>query len=97
MDRVMFSIGPVSIYWYSFFIIMAVIIGYNMVVNYSKKINYKTGAIMDMVLGLVVAAIIGARVYYVIFNFDAYRDDLLVIWMIWNGGLAIYGAILGGV
>ena len=97
MDRVMFSVGPISIYWYSFFIIIAVIIGYNMVVNYSKKISYRTNAIMDMVLGLVVFAIIGARVYYVIFNFDAYRDDLFEILMIWNGGLAIYGAIIGGV
>ena len=97
MDRVMFSVGPISVYWYSFFIIMAVIIGYNMVINYSKKINYRTSAVIDMVLGLVASAIIGARVYYVIFNFDAYRDDLFEILMIWNGGLAIYGAIIGGV
>lgn len=97
MNRVMFSIGPISIYWYSFFIIMAVIIGYNMVINYSKKINYKTSAIMDMVFGLVLSAIIGARAYYVIFNFDAYSDNLFEILMIWNGGLAIYGAIIGGV
>lgn len=97
MDRVMFSVGPITIYWYSFLIIMAVIIGYNMVVNYSKKINYKTGAIVDMILGLVISAIIGARIYYVAFNFDAYSDDLLEILMIWNGGLAIYGAIIGGV
>lgn len=97
MDRVMFSVGPISIYWYSALIIIAVIIGYNIVVNYSKKLDYKTGAIMDMVLGLVMAAIVGARVYYVAFNFEAYRDDLLEILMIWNGGLAIYGAIIGGV
>lgn len=97
MDRVMFSVGPISIYWYSFLIIVAVIIGYNMVISYSRKINYKTGIIIDMILGLVIAAIIGARLYYVIFNFDAYKDDLLEILMIWNGGLAIYGAIIGGV
>lgn len=96
MERVMFSIGPITVYWYSFFIIMAVILGYNIVVNYSKKLEYKTGAIMDMVLGLVLSAIVGARLYYVIFNFDAYKDDLLEILMIWNGGLAIYGAIIGG-
>ena len=93
----MFSVGPISVYWYSFFIIIAVIIGYNMVINYSKKINYKTNAVMDMLLGLVISAIIGARVYYVTFNFGAYSDDLLEILMIWNGGLAIYGAIIGGV
>ena len=96
MDRVMFSIGPITVYWYSFLIILAVIIGYNMIINYSKKINYKTGAIIDMILGVVMSAIIGARIYYVVFNFEAYKDDLFEILMIWNGGLAIYGAIIGG-
>lgn len=96
MDRVFVSIGPVTIYWYSFLMVMAVIIGYNIIVNYSKKLNYKTGSIIDMTFELVFAAIIGARLYYVIFNFDAYKDNLLDIFMIWKGGLAIYGAIIAG-
>lgn len=96
MNRVLVSIGPINIYWYSFLIIMAVIIGYNIVTNYSNKLSYKTGAIMDMTFGLVIAAIIGARVYYCLFNFDAYSDNLLGMLMIWNGGLAIYGAVIGG-
>ena len=97
MNRVLVTVGPISIYWYSFLIIMSVIVGYNIIVNYSKRLSYKTGAIMDVTFGLVISAIIGARMYYVIFNFDAYIDDLLQIFMIWNGGLAIYGAILGGI
>ena len=96
VNRVLVSIGPINIYWYSFLIIMAVIIGYNIVTNYSNKLSYKTGAIMDMTFGLVIAAIIGARVYYCLFNFDAYSDNLLGMLMIWNGGLAIYGAVIGG-
>jgi len=97
MNRVLVTIGPISIYWYSFLIIIAVIIGYNIIVNYSKKLSYKTGAIMDMTLGLVISAIIGARIYYVLFNFKAYSDNLVDIFMLWKGGLAIYGAIIGGV
>ena len=96
MNSVLVSIGPINIYWYSFLIIMAVIIGYNIIVNYSKKLNYKTGAIMDMTFGLVISAILGARIYYCLFNFDAYSDNLLGMLMIWNGGLAIYGAVIGG-
>lgn len=97
MNRVFVTIGPITIYWYSFLILLAVLIGYHIVIQYSKKINYKTSAIMDMVLYLVIWAIIGARTYYVIFNFDVYRDNLLEIFMLWNGGLAIYGAIIGAV
>ena len=97
MNRVLFQIGPVTIYWYSFLILVAVIVGYQIVVSYSKKISYKTNEIMDMVLYLVIFSIIGARAYYVIFNFSLYQDDLLSIFMIWKGGLAIYGGIIAGI
>ncbi len=97
MNRVLFQIGPVTIYWYSFLILIAVIIGYQIVVSYSKKISYKTNEIMDMVLYLVIFSIIGARAYYVIFNFSLYQDDLLSIFMIWKGGLAIYGGIIAAI
>lgn len=96
MNRVFISIGPLNIYWYSFLIVVAVLLGYNTITNYSKKINYKTSNIIDMSLNLVISAILGARLYYVIFNFEAYKDNLLEIFMIWKGGLAIYGAIIAG-
>lgn len=97
MNRVLVQIGPVSIYWYSVIMLFAVIIGYQIVISYSKKISYKTNCFMDMVLYLVIWAIIGARIYYVVFNFSAYKDNLLDIFMIWKGGLAIYGAVLAGI
>lgn len=97
MSKVLFQIGPITIYWYSFLILVAVIVGYQIVVSYSKKISYKTNEIMDMVLYLVIFSIIGARAYYVIFNFSLYQDDLLSIFMIWKGGLAIYGGIIAGI
>ena len=96
MNRVFISIGPITIYWYSLLIVVAVLIGYNMIVNYSKRLNYKTSELIDMTLNLALASIIGARLYYVIFNFEAYEENLLEIFMIWRGGLAIYGAIIGG-
>ena len=97
MDRVLITIGPITIYWYSFLMLIAVLIGYNLVINYRKKIGYKTNNIIDMTFYLIIYAILGARIYYVIFNFDAYKDNLLEILMIWKGGLAIYGAIIAGV
>jgi len=96
MNRVFVTVGPFTIYWYSILILVAVIIGYQLILNYSKKLQYKTSALIDMMMYLVIWAIIGARIYYVVFNFSAYQDNLLEIFMLWKGGLAIYGAIIAG-
>ncbi len=97
MDKVMVTIGPVSIYWYSFLMVVAVLIGSSIATSYSRKINMPSTIISDMLFGVVVSGIIGARIYYVIFNFDTYRNNLLDIFKIWEGGLAIYGAIIAGI
>lgn len=97
MSKILISIGPVVIYWYSFIVLMAVLIGYEVAVNYCKKINCHVGYINDMILWLVIWAIIGARVYYVIFNYEAFDGDLIGMFQIWRGGLAIYGGIIGGI
>ena len=97
VNRVFITIGPVTIYWYSIFILTAVLIGYNMVFNYCKKIGYRASVVSDMLFYLVIWAIVGARLYYVIFNFSAYKDNLLDIFMLWKGGLAIYGAVIAGI
>ena len=96
MDKIFVTIAPISIYWYSVIMVVALGIGYSIAVSYSRKINYKTGDIMEMFFYLVLSGIVGARVYYVMFNFSAYSDNLLDIFKIWEGGLAIYGAVIGG-
>ena len=95
MSRVLFSIGPITVYWYSFLILVAVLLGYEIAISYSKRIHYHSMDITDMVLYVVIWGIIGARLYYVIFNFSDFQSNLLGIVQIWRGGLAIYGAILG--
>lgn len=97
MNRVFVSIGPITIYWYSLFILIGVLLGYQVIMNYCKKQGYSTSNIIDMLLYLIIWAIVGARVYYVVFNFSVYQHNLLDIFMIWKGGLAIYGAIIGGI
>lgn len=96
MNRIFLQIGPFTIYWYSVLILTAVIVGYNIIVNYCRMQGYYASNIVDMLFLLVIWAIIGARIYYVIFNFSAYKDNLLDIFMVWKGGLAIYGAIIAG-
>lgn len=97
MERVFFSIGPITIYWYSIMILLALVIGYSIIIRYCKKEGMDSSIISDMLCYLVVFSIIGARVYYVLFNFSLFKDDLIGIFKIWNGGIAIYGAIIAGV
>lgn len=97
MDRVFIQFGPFTIYWYSIFILFGVLLGYNLIINYCKKINYRTTHIIDMLFYLFIFAIVGARLYYVIFNFELFEGDILAIFQIWRGGLAIYGAIIAGI
>lgn len=101
MDRFiihnLFGIEGFNIAWYG------VIIGFGMVLATcvaawrAQKAGYKTDLIIDFVLFAVPIAIICARIYYVIFEWDYYSQDLIRIFAIREGGLAIYGGVIGGV
>ena len=94
MDRVFISIGPINIYWYSVLIVLAIVIGIFLSLNDSKKNGLGKDFLYDMIFYLIPIAIIGARLYYVIFNFSLFKDNLLDIFKVWEGGLAIYGAVI---
>ena len=94
MEKVFLNIGPITIYWYSVLIVISIIIG----VYFSSKQASKNGVgrefLNNLIFYLIPVGIIGARFYYVIFNFDVFRDDILSIFKIWEGGLAIYGTVI---
>lgn len=95
MNRVFLHLGSINIYWYSVMILLGVIIGMYIALKESKKeklYEYFENLIFEVLL----FGIIGARLYYVIFNFSIYKSNLLSIFKIWEGGLAIYGGIIGG-
>lgn len=95
MNRVLFNIGPITIYWYSFTMLLAVLTGIYLSIKEAERVGVKD-YITDLITPGVILGIIGARLYYVIFNFELYIDDPLSIFKIWEGGIAIYGAIIGG-
>ena len=95
MHRVFFSLGPITIYWYSVMVLLAILVALFLVNRESKK-NFMKEYFDNLSFYLIIFGVIGARLYYVIFEFDKYKHDLLGIFKIWEGGLAIYGAILGG-
>ncbi len=93
----MIRIGPFNIYWYSFIILVAVLIGILIAVNYSKKINVSYNSIIDLVIYTVIVSIIGSRAYFVLFKWSYYSNHIKEIFMLWRGGLAIYGGIIAGI
>jgi len=95
MNRILFEIGPITIYWYSVTMLLAVLTGIYLATKESKKQGMYS-FVSELVTYIIIFGIIGARIYYVIFNFDNYKYDLLSIFKIWEGGIAIYGAIIGG-
>ena len=95
MKRVFFSFGPITIYWYSIMIILAILVGMLIASRESKKMKMKD-YIDGLIFYLIIFGVIGARLYYVIFEFDSYKDNLLSILKVWEGGLAIYGAVIAG-
>lgn len=94
-----FSIGShdFSIKWYgviiAFGFILAALFGGRMAYKWKMDLNKMVDVLIYGTLG----GIVGARLYYCIFSWDNYKDNLLDIFKIWEGGLAIYGGIIGGV
>lgn len=96
MDSIIFSIFGIDIRWYSFLILIGIIIGVFLLEREAKKFNYPKDLIFNMCFWTIIIGIIGARLYYVLFNFSYYKSNLLEIFAVWNGGLAIHGGLIAG-
>jgi phosphatidylglycerol---prolipoprotein diacylglyceryl transferase len=88
--------GPLSIRWYGFLIASAVIIGVFLSQTLASRRGVDPELLSDLAVWLVVGAIPCARLYYVLFEWKQYVQHPEQIVAIWNGGIAIHGAILGG-
>ncbi len=107
LDPVAFPIGKFEIYWYAVLITLGMILAVLYALHHAKIERVKTDDVIDLALALIVCGVIGARLYYVIMEWDSYlvRDGSFFsnLWgTICNvvntreGGLAIYGGIIGG-
>lgn len=90
-----FSIGPLEIHWYGLIIAVGLLLAVLYACGRSKEFGLTEDDLIDGVLCIVPFAVICARLYYVIFEWDSYKDNLMDIFKIWNGGLAIYGGVIG--
>ena len=92
-----FSIGSLTIKWYGILFACAFLLGTLYVLKNTKKFGLDGDRVIDVLLGTIVFGVIGARIYYVAFSWDMYRDNLMDIFKIWNGGIGIYGGVIAAV
>jgi len=97
IDPVAFELGFLTVNWYGLILGLAAVAGFLLALYEAKRIGLNTDIVMDLVIYAVPAAIIGARVYYVIFLWELYSANPIEIIAVWHGGLAIHGALIGSV
>ncbi|WP_058301566.1 prolipoprotein diacylglyceryl transferase [Gorillibacterium timonense] len=95
LDRIAFSIGSLSVTWYGIILASAALAGLYLAILEGKRFGIIPDFFMDVLLIGVPSAIVGARLYFVAFKWEDYRDTPMDIFKIWEGGIAIYGALIG--
>ena len=97
MSKIALSIGSIQIYWYSVIILIAIFVAASIVYYEMKKQGVTGDDFTDLFFNTVLFGIIGARIYYVLFNLSYYLENPIEMFEIWNGGLAIHGALIAGI
>ena len=95
MDRYIITIGDFNIEWYSVLIVVGAILALIMIIKEAKRYGYPSDFVFNVCFWSIIVGIIGARLYYVVFNLDLYTN-FWDIFKIWEGGLAIHGGIIFG-
>ncbi len=94
MNSVALDLGFFQINWYSIFMLIAILVGASIFMKETKKNGIVDDVIVNLLFWVIPLSIIGARIYYIIFNWSYYQGDKLAILRIWEGGLAIHGALI---
>jgi phosphatidylglycerol:prolipoprotein diacylglycerol transferase len=97
IDPIALSIGPINVHWYGIIMGLAFFIGTYLARYHTSREGIDPDHILNMVVWIIPSAIVCARAYYVIFEWDNYRENLWDIFAVWKGGLAIHGGLIGGV
>ena len=92
-----FTLFGIEIQWYGIIITFGLLLAILFCFPKMKKFGLDADRATDAVLGGIIGGIVGARAYYVIFQWDDYKNDLLSVFNLRNGGLAIYGGLIGAV
>jgi len=96
LSRIAFELGPITIYWYGLIILTGAIIGLWLANKEAERNELPEDTITNLMVWAFPIAILSARLYYVIFQWENYSQNLGDIIKIWEGGIAIHGALIGG-
>lgn len=94
VDRVAFTIFGIEIMWYAILIGTGMLLGILFAERDAKRRGFSTDTLMDILIWALPLSIVGARIYYVVFQWSYFKDNPLQIFNIRGGGLAIYGGII---
>jgi phosphatidylglycerol---prolipoprotein diacylglyceryl transferase len=97
LDPIAFSLGPIQVHWYGVIIGSGLALALYLAIREGNRRGLPKDTFADLMLWAIPIAIISARIYYVIFEWDYYKHNLSAIPAIWNGGIAIHGALIGSV
>ena len=92
----LFQLGPFVLRWYGLLIALAVLIGLNLSSWLARQRGLDGSLISDLLPILVLASVVGARMYYVAFEWRTYQGSWWDAFAIWRGGIAIHGALIAG-
>ena len=93
---ILFDVGPITIYWYGLFLVLAMAAGILITWRLSSWYNIDREKVLDLAIWLIIGGIIGARFYEIFLEFPYYYQHPGAVIRIWEGGLAIHGGIIGG-
>jgi phosphatidylglycerol:prolipoprotein diacylglycerol transferase len=96
-SSVIFSLWGRDIYWYGVLMAIAIIVGVLLASREANRKGINPDSIIDYALLAVPLGLIFARLYYVVFEWEAFASNPIKILYVWEGGLAIYGAVIGGI
>ena len=96
-SSVAFTVLGKDIYWYGIIIAMGFLLAYIYMDRRAPRFGLNGDQVLDMLFWAVPIGIVCARIYYCVFYWDGYRDNPISCLYIWEGGLAIYGGVIGGI
>ena len=95
MYPILIQFGKISLYTYGLFVALGFFVGMTLAQKEARRLGRDPNQIMDVGFFLLIAALVGARLFYVLVNANVFIEDPLEVLRIWNGGLVYYGGFLG--
>ena len=96
IDPIAFELGPLAVRWYGVIIAVGILLGYFIAQASVQRVGHDKDTLVDIIFWSAIFGFVVARIYFVIFQWPYYLQNPIEIPMIWHGGIAIHGGLIGG-